>query len=59
MPYDPDRFADEVYRKIISSKRFKPVFVLGPGVAAMPWMHRLLPIQQVENIWAKLFRIKN
>jgi NAD(P)-dependent dehydrogenase (short-subunit alcohol dehydrogenase family) len=57
--YDPDRFADEVYRKIIACKRFKPVYVLGPGVAAMPWMHRLLPMQQVENIWARLFRKKD
>jgi NAD(P)-dependent dehydrogenase (short-subunit alcohol dehydrogenase family) len=54
--YDPDRFADEVYRKIILSKRLRPVYVLGPGVAAMPWMHRLLSLQQVENIWARLFR---
>jgi len=57
--FNPERFADEVYRKIITSKRFKPVYVLGPGVAAMPWLHRLLPIQQVENIWARLFRIKH
>lgn len=56
--YDPARFADEVYEKIISRKRFKPVYVLGPGVAAMPWMHRLLPTQQLENIWAHLFRAK-
>jgi NAD(P)-dependent dehydrogenase (short-subunit alcohol dehydrogenase family) len=56
--YHPDRFADEVYRKIIACGRFKPVYVLGPGVAAMPWLHRLLPMQQVENIWARMFRIK-
>lgn len=57
--YDPDRFSEDVYKKIIISKHLKPVYVLGPGVAAMPWMHRLLPIQQVENIWARLFRIKH
>ena len=56
--HSPQRFADQVYHKIICSDRFKPVYVLGPGVAAMPWMHRLLPMQQVENIWAKLFRAK-
>lgn len=56
--HDPDRFAEEVYGKIISSKRFKPVYVLGPGVAVMPWLHRLLPIQQVERIWSRMFRIK-
>ncbi|MGB3621193.1 MAG: SDR family NAD(P)-dependent oxidoreductase [Ketobacter sp.] len=56
--YTPDRFANDVYCKIICSKRFKPVYVLGPGVAAMPWMHRLLPLQQVENIWGKVFRAK-
>ena len=58
MLYSPDRFADEVYRKIIASNRFKPVYVLGPGVAAMPWLHRMLPVQQVENIWARMFRVK-
>jgi len=57
--YDPNRFADEVYRKIIARDHFKPVYVLGPGVAAMPWLHRLLPMQQVENIWSRMFRIKH
>lgn len=57
--FDPDHFADEVYKKIITSKRFKPVYLLGPGVAAMPWLHRLLPIQRVENIWARLFRVRH
>jgi NAD(P)-dependent dehydrogenase (short-subunit alcohol dehydrogenase family) len=57
--HNPDRFADEVYRKIICSKRFKPLYVLGPNVAVMPWLHRLLPLQQVENIWARLFSVKD
>jgi NAD(P)-dependent dehydrogenase (short-subunit alcohol dehydrogenase family) len=55
---DPDHFANEVYRKIIASRRFKPIYVIGPGVAVMPWLHRLLPVQQVENAWDRLFRAK-
>jgi NAD(P)-dependent dehydrogenase (short-subunit alcohol dehydrogenase family) len=56
--YDPDRFAADVYAKIISRRRLKPVYVLGPGVAALPWLHRVLPVQQVENVWARLFSPK-
>jgi len=54
----PDEFADKIYRKIIISRHFKPLYVIGPGATAMPWLHRLLPRQQVENIWAGLFRRK-
>lgn len=56
--YAPDRFADEVYKKIIAAKHFKPIYVIGPGVAALPWLHRLLSVKQVENIWARAFRVK-
>lgn len=56
--YDPGHFADDVYRKIISRKTFKPLYVLGPGAAALPWMHRLLSVRQVERIWRGMFRVK-
>jgi NAD(P)-dependent dehydrogenase (short-subunit alcohol dehydrogenase family) len=51
----PDAFADAVWRKVISSKRLKPSYLVGPKVAALPWMHRLLSAHQVENIWRRMF----
>ena len=54
----PDVFADLVWKRIICAKRLKPSYVIGPQVAALPWMHRLLPAQQVENIWRRMFSTK-
>jgi len=53
---EPDEFADRVWRKIITAKRLKPSYLIGPKVAPLPWMHRLLPAQQVQNIWARMFK---
>ncbi len=54
----PDSFADKVYRQIVCARKFKPVYVIGKGVAFMPWMHRLLPLTVLERIFKKLFRMK-
>jgi NAD(P)-dependent dehydrogenase (short-subunit alcohol dehydrogenase family) len=54
----PDAFADAVWKRIISAKRLKPSYQIGPKVAALPWMHRLLSAQQVENIWRRMFSRK-
>lgn len=54
--YTPEQFAERVYREIICARRLKPRYLIGPGVAALPWLHRLLPERQVENIWARMFR---
>lgn len=51
----PDAFAEAVWRKIINEKHLKPSYLIGPKVAALPWLHRLLPAQQVENIWRRMF----
>lgn len=56
--YTPEKFAAEVYRRIISRSVYKPLYLVGPGVTVLPWLHRLLPRQQVENIWARLFRAR-
>ncbi len=56
--YAPEKFADAVYRKIISTRRLKPSYLIGPGAAALPWLHRLLPTQQVLNIWNRMFSAK-
>lgn len=54
----PDDFADKIYTNIICAKTLKPSYLLGPSVAVMPWLHRLLPTQTVLNIWTKLFSPK-
>jgi hypothetical protein len=36
----------------------KPSYLIGPKVAVLPWLHRLLPAQQVENIWRRMFSRK-
>lgn len=54
--YTPEQFAERVYREMICARRMKPSHLIGPGVGALPWLHRLLPAQQVENIWARMFR---
>ena len=51
----PDAFADLVWKRIICAKRLKPLCTIGPKAAALPWMHRVLPAQQVENIWRRMF----
>lgn len=56
--YTPQQFADRVYREMICARTMKPSHLIGPGVGALPWLHRLLPAQQVENIWARMFRRK-
>ncbi len=54
----PDVFVDRVWKKIITARRLKPSYLIGPKVAPLPWMHRLLPAQQVQNIWARMFKAK-
>jgi NAD(P)-dependent dehydrogenase (short-subunit alcohol dehydrogenase family) len=55
----PDVFAETVWKKIICAKHLKLTYVLGPRSAAfLPWLHRLLPAQQVQNIWRRMFAAK-
>jgi NAD(P)-dependent dehydrogenase (short-subunit alcohol dehydrogenase family) len=54
----PEAFAERVYRRIVCARRLKPVYVLGPGVAPLPWLHRLLPRGAVEAVWRRLFRAR-
>ena len=56
--YTPAQFANRVYKEMICARQMKPSYLIGPGVAPLPWLHRLLPAQQVENIWARMFRRK-
>jgi NAD(P)-dependent dehydrogenase (short-subunit alcohol dehydrogenase family) len=54
----PDVFAEAVWKRIVSARRLKPSYLIGPQVAALPWLHRLLPAQQVQNIWRRMFSRK-
>ena len=55
----PDAFADAVWERIISAKRLRASYLIGPRpVAVLPLLHRLLPAQQVQNIWRRMFSAK-
>jgi len=54
----PDAFADAVWKRIISAERLRPSYLIGPKVAVLPWLHRLLPAQHVQNIWRRMFSAK-
>lgn len=53
--FSAGKFADLVYAQVILPNQVKPSYLIGPGVAALPWLHRLLPVQMVQNIWRKMF----
>jgi NAD(P)-dependent dehydrogenase (short-subunit alcohol dehydrogenase family) len=55
----PDAFADAVWKRIICAKRLRLTYLIGPrNAAVLPWLHRLLPAQQVQNIWRRMFSRK-
>lgn len=54
----PESFADEVYRRMIEARKLAPVYLIGKGVAPLPWLHRLLPRTALERIFRRLFRVK-
>ena len=52
----PDAFADAVWKRIICARRLRPSYLIGPSqVAVLPWLHRLLPAQQAQNITGRMF----
>jgi NAD(P)-dependent dehydrogenase (short-subunit alcohol dehydrogenase family) len=56
----PDALADAVWKRIISARRLRPSYLIGSSqVAVLPWLHRLLPAQQVQNIWRRMFSTKS
>jgi NAD(P)-dependent dehydrogenase (short-subunit alcohol dehydrogenase family) len=56
--WPPERFAEKVYKKIILAKKWKPKYIIGPGVAALPITHRLLSHRRIEKTFKKLFGVK-
>jgi hypothetical protein len=51
-----DTFANAVWKNVICARRLRPSYLIGPKVAVLPWLHRLLPGQRLENLWASRFR---
>lgn len=50
-----DKFADRVYREVISAKKLKPNYLLGPGLSTLTGMERL-PLSLRERIFERIFR---
>ncbi|MFO7797004.1 MAG: SDR family NAD(P)-dependent oxidoreductase [Promethearchaeati archaeon] len=57
--WSPARFAEKVYKKIILAKKWKPVYIIGPGVRALPIMRRLFSRSRIEKTFKKLFGVKS
>lgn len=56
----PDALADAVWKRIISARRLRPSYLIGSSqLAVLPWLHRLLPAQQVQNISGRMFSTKS
>ncbi|MGB5811621.1 MAG: SDR family NAD(P)-dependent oxidoreductase [Polyangiales bacterium] len=51
-----ERFAERVFRDVISAKRLKPNYLVGPGVWALPVMKRTMTDATQERIFERMFR---
>jgi NAD(P)-dependent dehydrogenase (short-subunit alcohol dehydrogenase family) len=54
--WTPEQFVDRVFRDILSAKKLKPNYLLGPQVGALAVMERVLPLSLQEKFFEKLFR---
>jgi len=54
----PEKFAEKVYKQIILAKKWKPIYIIGPGVKALPILHRFLSHRTMEKIFKKIFGVK-
>jgi NAD(P)-dependent dehydrogenase (short-subunit alcohol dehydrogenase family) len=50
-----EKFADRVYRDVISAKRLKPNYLIGPGVWVLPIMQRTMSDSLQERIFERMF----
>lgn len=57
--YKPEEFANRVYRQIVTAKRLKPSYLIGPGVAPLPYLQRLLPTSLWLRIWTHMFAARS
>jgi NAD(P)-dependent dehydrogenase (short-subunit alcohol dehydrogenase family) len=51
-----EKFAHRVYRDVISAKKLKVNYVIGPGVWLLPAMERALPDSVRERIFERMFK---
>lgn len=51
-----ERFADHVYENVITAKKLKGNYVVGPGVWVLPVMERSLPASLRERLFERMFR---
>jgi len=51
-----EKFADRVYRDVITAKKLKVNYVIGPGVWILPVMERTMPDSLRERIFERMFK---
>lgn len=54
--WSAEKFADRVYREVITAKRLKVNYVIGPGVWVLPVMERVVPDSLRERIFERMFK---
>lgn len=54
--WSPRKFADVTYAKVISAKKMKPRYVLGPSAWILPTINRWASKSAQETIFEKMFR---
>ncbi len=54
----PESFAELVHSRVICARRLQPAYLLGRGVAPLPWLQRLLPLRASEALFRRLFRAR-
>jgi NAD(P)-dependent dehydrogenase (short-subunit alcohol dehydrogenase family) len=54
--WSPEKFAEVTYDKVITAKRMKPRYVLGPSAWVLPFLQRWASKPQQEFLFTKMFR---
>lgn len=54
--WSPEKFADVVYEKVITAKKMKPRYVIGPNAWILPALDRWASKTTRERIFEKMFR---
>jgi NAD(P)-dependent dehydrogenase (short-subunit alcohol dehydrogenase family) len=54
--WSAEKFADHVYRDVISAKKLKVNYVIGPGVWVLPVMERVVPDSLRERLFERMFK---
>ncbi len=54
----PADFAELVYKKVISQKKWKTNYQVGPGAKTIALLHRLLPVELNQKLWKHVFSKK-